>query len=316
MTRHPTPFRVLAAALLALVTTACAPRGTEESAVRRGDEAFARDSLEEALAEYRLAIRQGAQDPEVLSRVAHTFISMGRVEEATEFYVRAAARDPRWGDMGVADLVRVARDAAGRNDRFQMASAMEAARRLRPGLSAPDLTLPLARHYLQVGEYGRAIPLFQRALDEDEESSPDLVFEVGEAHREVDDCRSALIFFDEYQRIAPDEDRFRANWNIGDCSLRVARELRERGTRVDLEEALLYLNRAINAGEPRSVQGQAWFDRGEIQSLLGDCSGALDSFNQVKFYESSSSPMVTRAERRTLDIQVGRGLVELRGRCG
>jgi hypothetical protein len=85
---------------------------------------------------------------------------------------------------------------------------------------------------------------------------------------------------------------------------------------VDLEEALLYLNNAINAGEPRSVQGQAWFDRGEIQSLLGDCSGALDSFNQVKFYESSSSPMVTRAERRILDIQVGRGLVELRGRCG
>jgi tetratricopeptide (TPR) repeat protein len=305
------------AALIASASLACAPGGAEESAVRRGDEAFARDSLEEALAEYRLAVRQGAEDPEILSRVAHTYVALGRLEEATEFFARAAARDPRWGDMGVSDLVRAARGAAERNDRFQMASAMEAVRRLRPGLSVPDLTLPLARHYLQVGEYGRSIPLFQRALDDTGEPSPELLYEVGEAHREVDDCRSALIFFDRYQEVAPQADRFRANWNIGDCSLRVARTLRERSaTTSDLEEALVYVTRSLDVGEPRSLQGQAWFDRAEILSSLGDCTGALESFAQVRFYESANSPIVARAERRIEEVTIGRGLVQIRGRCG
>ena len=307
-----------AAVLLLLGATACAPGGSEESSVRRGDVAFARDSLEEALAEYRLAVTQGAEDPEILSRVAHTYIALGRVEEGTEFFARAAARDARWGDMGIADLVRVARAAAERNDLFQMASAMESARRLRPGLSAPDLTLPLARHYLQVGEYGRSIPLYQRALEEATRTPPDLVYEVGEAHREMDDCRSALTFFDRYQEIAREEDRYRANYSIGDCSLRLARSIpaTAQTAREDLEEALRYFNRSIEVGEPRGIQGSVYFSRGEVQSLLGDCDGALASFEQVKLYEAPSAPIIDRANEFIEKIQIGRGLVAIRGRCG
>jgi tetratricopeptide (TPR) repeat protein len=305
------------AALLTLSAGACTPGGSEESAVRRGDEAFARDSLEEALAEYRLAVNQGAQEPEVLSRVAHTFIAMGRVEEATEFYVRAAARDPRWGDLGAADLVRLARAAADREDLFQMAAASEAARKLRPGLSVPDLTLPLGRHYLRVGDYGRAIPLYQRALDEAERTSPDLVFEVGEAHREVDDCRSALIFFDRYRELATESQRPLANYNIGDCSLRLARSAQARGNDPDdLQEALQYLNRSLEVGEPRGIQGQVWYEKGEVLSRMLDCDGALDAFDQVRFYESGSAPIVNRAQERIDQIRIGRGLAQLRGRCG
>jgi tetratricopeptide (TPR) repeat protein len=285
--------------------------------VRRGAQAFARDSHEEALAEYRLAVNQGAEEPEVLSRVAHTFIAMGRIEEAADFYSRAAARDPRWGDMGAADLVHLARAAAERDDPFQIAAAMEAARNLRPGLSARDLTLPLARHYLRVGDYGAAIPLYQRALDEADRSSPELVFEVGEAHREVGDCRSALVFFDRYQELATESQRALANYNIGDCSVRLARAARDRGTAAaDLEEALEYLNRSLEVGEPRGIQGQVWFDKGEVLSLMLECDGALDAFDQVRFYEAGSAPIVTRAQRRIDDIRIGRGLAQLRGRCG
>jgi tetratricopeptide (TPR) repeat protein len=304
-------------AMLALSAGACAPGGAEENAVRRGDQAFARDSLEEALAEYRLAVNQGAEEPEVLSRVAHTFIAMGRIEEATDFYSRAAARDARWGDMGAADLVHLARAAAERDDPFQIAAAMEAARSLRPGLSARDLTLPLARHYLGVGNYGAAIPLYQRALDEADRTSPDLVFEVAEAHREVDDCRSALVFFARYQELATESQRALANYNIGDCSVRLARAARSRGTQAsDLQEALQYLNRSLEVGEPRGIQGQVWYDKGEVLSLMLDCDGALDAFNQVRLYEAGSAPIVNRAQERIDQIRIGRGLAQLRGRCG
>ena len=59
------------AALCGLTVAACATRATEESAVRRGDQAFALGDYEEALAEYRLAVRQGADDPRTVDLARH-----------------------------------------------------------------------------------------------------------------------------------------------------------------------------------------------------------------------------------------------------
>jgi tetratricopeptide (TPR) repeat protein len=317
-TSRPVLMRVpLLAALAAVLAWACVPGGAEENAVRRGDEAFARDSLEEALAEYRLGVRQGGEEPELLARVAHTLVALGRVEEAADFYTRAAARADRWADIGVSDLVRLARGASERNDRFQMAAAMEAARRLRPGLSAPDLTLPLARHYYQSGEYGRALAFYQRALTE-AGNPPAVLWETGRAHYEVGDCRSALTFFERFRALAPPRDVPEVDWSIGSCSFRLAQEVRRRqgAERADLEEALRYVTRTLEVGEPRSVQAQAWLERGEILSLLGDCDGALDAFGQVRYYETSNAaPAVVRAQLRIEQVRFGRGLVGIRGRC-
>lgn len=317
--RRPLRVAVLLGLPGATLLSACIPGGVEEGAVRRGDVAFARDSLEEALAEYRLAIRQGGEEPEVLARAAHTYVALGRVEEATDFYTQAAAREDRWADIGVADLVRLARTAAERNDRFQMASAMEAARRLRPGLGVPDLTLPLARHYLQVGEYARSLPLYQRALAETSSPPAAVVFEIGQAHEQIGDCRSALLFFERFRDLAGARERANADWYIGNCSFRLARELRTReGTGApELQDALRHVDRALDVGEPRTVQGQAWFEKGEILSALGACDAALEAFTQVRYYESSSaSTLVRRAQQRYDEVRIGRGLVNIRGRCG
>ena len=69
-------------------------------------------------------------------------------------------------------------------------------------------------------------------------------------------------------------------------------------------------------GRIGGIQGQVWFDKGEVLSLMLECDGALDAFDQVRFYEAGSAPIVTRAQRRIDDIRIGRGLAQLRGRCG
>jgi len=112
-------------------TFACSSRATEESALRRGDEAFAQGQYDEALAEYRLAVRQGADDPSTLARVAHTFALMGRVDDAGTYYVDAAARDDSFADQAVSDLMRLAVEASLTGDRFAMATAVETPRRWR-----------------------------------------------------------------------------------------------------------------------------------------------------------------------------------------
>jgi tetratricopeptide (TPR) repeat protein len=282
----------------------------------RGDEAFARDSLEQALAEYRLAVRQGGDNADVLARVAHTYVALGRVPDASLYYDSAASADDKWADMGAADLVRLARAASERGDLFQMSAAMEAARSLKPGIAVADLTLPLARHYFQIGEYGRALPLYQRALTE--RGNPGAVLsEVGRRYFEIGDCKNALTYLERYREVAEPEDLPDVNLSIGGCGLRLAKELRRPDADNEiLQDALRYVNRTLELGEPRNQQADAWFEKGEILNELGDCDAALQAYDQVRSTGSRTTQLVERARQRIEAVRASRGLVEIRGRCG
>ncbi len=303
-----------AAALGLALLASCSPRAADESAVLRGDQAFATGNVEEALAEYRLAVRQGGNDdPQILARVAHTFAEMGRVDEAREYYQEAAQRDPRYVDEAVSDMVHLAEDARARSDRFQMASAVETALKFRPGLAVSDLSLPLARHYFQAGEFGRALPFYQKALAAAKDSAPDVVMEVGTVYEEIGDCDRALVFFERFRSMVKPWQRGEVDWYIGSCAFKVAQEKRRQS---DLEEALRLVNRTLEVGEPKNIQAQAWFEKGETLSAMGQCDAAVDAFRQVPYADpSGSSTLADRASERIDEIRFGRGLTQLRGTC-
>ncbi len=321
---QPVPKRshFLAVLALAALVVACSPRHTEVSAVRRGDEAFALGNFDEALAEYRLAIRQGADDPTVAVRVAHTYALMGRVDDAGAYYVDAAARDPLMADQAVSDLMRLARHARDTSDRFAMATAVETALELRPGLGVGAMAMPLARHYYQNGQYGRALPFYQKALAEGADTVPEIVFEIGVAHDEIGDCRNALVFFESFREMVRPWERGEVDWYIGTCTFNLAREIRDRSTsgtqpdpRADLEDALRLIDRTVEVGEPRNIQAQAWFEKGEILAEMGECEGAMEAYAQVRYADQAGS-LIDRAQDRFDEIRFGRGLEHLReGRC-
>ena len=302
--------------LLLLVPMACLPRATEVNAVRRGDEAFAQGDFEEALAEYRLAVRQGADDPQVAARVAHTYAMMGRVDDAGAYYREAAAREPRLTDQAVADLMRLAWDAHARRDRFAMATAVETALELRPGVGVGQISLPLARHYFENGEYGRALPFYQRAMADATDSVPEIVFEVGRAHEEIGDCEHALIFFEQFRQMVRPWERGEVDWYIGTCAFNLARELRSRTLAPEeLMKALELVDRTVEVGEPRNIQAQAWLEKGEILAELGECEAAMEAYAQVRYADQAGS-LVDRAQARFDEIRFGTGLEHLRdGRC-
>ena len=300
---------------LLLLVAACT-RTTEENALRRGDEAFAQGIFEEALAEYRLAVRQGADDPEITARVAHTYALMGRVDDAGAYYADAVARDPDLTDQAVSDLMHMAEEAHTSGDRFAMATAVETALELRPGVGVGDMGLPLARHYFTNGEYGRALPFYQRALAGARDSLPEVVFEVGRAHSEIDDCEHALLFFERFRAMVRASQRGEVDWYIGTCAFNLAGDLRA-GTPGpgQLERALELVNRTVEVGEPRNIQAQAWFEKGEILSELGRCQEAMEAYAQVR-YADQAGGLVDRAQSRFDEIRFGTGLEHLReGRC-
>lgn len=301
--------------VLLMAAAACTTRQTEENAVRRGDEAFAQGDYDEALAEYRLAVRQGAEGPEVATRVAHTYAVMGRVDDAGSYYLDAAARDSVVADQAVSDLMRLARDAQARQDRFAMAEAVETALTLRPGIGVGDMSLPLARHYFQNGEYGRALPFYQKALQEAADSVPEIVFEVGQAHEEIGDCEHALFFFEQFRSMVRPWQRGEVDWYIGTCAFNIARDLQGSSDPEELERALELIDRTVDVGEPRNIQAQAWFEKGEILSELGRCTEAQEAYSQVRYADQAGS-WVDRAQSRFDEIRFGSGLEHLReGRC-
>lgn len=313
--------RLITLLLLVPLVAVCAPRA-EESAVRRGDEAFALGNFDEALAEYRLAIRQGSDNPRVMARLAHTYALMNRVDDAGTYYTDAATRDTSLVDQAVADLMHLARRAQATGDRYAMANAAETALALRPGIGVGDMALPLARHYYGNGQYGRALPFYEKAMAEAADSAPEIVFEVGVAHDEIGDCEHALVYFERFREMSRPWEWGEVDWYIGTCAFNLARELRDgagsgrgRVTEEQLQRALTLINRTVEVGEPRNLQAQAWFEKGEILAEMGRCEEAMEAYAQVRYADQAGS-LIDRAQDRFDEIRFGRGLEHLRdGRC-
>lgn len=286
-------------ALMALVisSAACGQVLEEASSISRGDEAAARGDLEEALAEYSLAAQLGSDDAMTLARVAHTYAEMGRVDEAADFYRRTVAADPDYADQAVADMVRLARAAADRNDLFSVASAIGTAHEFRPGISVAELALPLARHHFRHGEYGVALPYYQKALAAmGEDTIPDIVFEAASAYDEVGDCRKALVLYEQYRRMIRRWERSEVHWKIGSCSYRLAQDLIEQD---EDEAAFELIDRMIALGEPRNLLALAYLHMGDILARLGRCDEAMFAFERVREVDQTGSDaLVERAQWR------------------
>ncbi len=314
-------LRLLFTALLGVVlasASGCRSSATEESAVLRGDQAFAEGKYEAALAEYRLAVRQGADDAATLSRVAHTYAMMGRVDQVGSFYDQAVAEDSTVSDLAVADLMHLARESLEDGDTFAMASAVEDALKLRPGLGVGDLALPLARHYYKNGQYGKALPFYLKVMGNRlDDADPQIVFEVGRVYDQIGDCQHAMVFFEKFRGMVRPNRRGEVDWYIGSCAFKLSGELRSRSTVTpeDLDQALQLVNRTLEVGEPRNIQAQAWFEKGEILSDLGQCEAAMNAYRQVRFSDASGA-LSDRAQDRFDEIRFGRGLDSLRtGAC-
>jgi tetratricopeptide (TPR) repeat protein len=314
---------IVSAGLVLVLGVACVTPDTEMGAVQRGDEAFAQADYEEALAEYRLAIRQGADAPFVTARVAHTYARMGRVDDAGAYYADAAARDPDLIDQAISDLMHLAKIARNENDHFAMATAVESALQLRPGVGVGDMSLALARHYYRSGQYGRALPFYQMALtDAVDDSQPDVVFEVGVAHDEIGDCENALLFFERFVAMVRPWERSEAEWHIGKCAHTIAKGLLDQALeedsqqmRAELERALKLVNRVVEVGQPQTIQAQALFEKGEILDGLGRCQEAMDAYSQVRFVDQAGT-LRALAQDRFDEIRFGQGSEQVRAsRC-
>lgn len=291
-------------AALPLVATLSAC-GSDEPARIRGDRLWADSNFAGALAEYRLALAQG-DDVESLARVAHAYIETGQFERAREHYDDLLRREPRYTDQAVFDYVTAARRALERQNRYGMAIAVEAALALRPGLPVDDLATSLARYYASTGEVERALEFYERALGSaSPDSTPRMLYEIGELHVGRGDCEEATGFFNAYRaRVPRGEFADQARWSVGNCAYQLARQARQEG---QLMEALRQLGIMIDLGVPQNLMDQAWFERAEVLLALDRREEALSAYIRVlELNRGRSGQLVERAQQRIDQIRFGR----------
>lgn len=288
-----------------MMVASCTAAGSEADAIQRGDEAFARGDVSEALAEYRLALRQGGGSADVLMRAAHAYARSGRIDEAREHYAQAIDLDPDLAGLAVSDLLRVARAAVDRNDGIRANAAVEAAIRLEPGVSVSGLALPLARHLSATGQFGEALPWYQRAVVEGgTDVSPEIQLEMARVQEEIGDCERALLVFQDLRPRVPANRRSEVDWHVGSCSFILAEEVREEGF---AEDALQLYRATIEVGQPPHRIARAWFEVGEILSTRGECREAVSAFEEAAAADMGGGSLSRQALDRIDDILFGTG---------
>ncbi|MEX0891857.1 MAG: hypothetical protein WEB88_06760 [Gemmatimonadota bacterium] len=292
--------------LLALLAAAACGQDTE-SALARGDRLWADSQYTEALAEYRLAAYQRPDDAEALARVAHAFARTGDFARTHEAYQSLLQEAPEHADQALFDYVTLAQQASERGDRYGMASALEAALEIRPGLQVGELAAPLARFYAARGEPERALAFYERAVAAaPPDSVPALLYELAELHEERGDCRAAMGYFRAYEERVPRAAQGdQVSRRVGGCAWVLSRQAR---AAEDTEMELRYLDMVLDLGVPENLQDQAWFARGELLAGLGFRTAAGQAFSRVVELDRGRGGRLAEQAREWLDrLRFGRG---------
>lgn len=296
-------LRCMLAAGVAVAGAACGAAG---GAVERGDRLAAADRLQEAMAEYELAMRSDGREPEILIRVAEIRVRQGRLGESVDLYDELLGQDSTYRAQAAAGLVSLAEEARERGRTDRMIRALEPV--LEMGMSwVPDsLRLAAAEGYWTRGDPARALPLYLSVgAAPDAVDSSLILLHLARSYEEVGGCAEALPYFAEYlDRVrAPGSDRTGAEWHYGSCLFEVAGRLREAGANGEAEE---FLTRLIELGAPRPLLDDAHHARGEARFALGQREEARADFEEVlRMNPARSGPLVQQAERRLRELRYG-----------
>lgn len=278
-------------------------RGDVRDHLALGDRLLGAGRAADAMAEYQVALRQRGEEPEILSRLAHGYAHLDRLDETNDYYSRLLTVDSSYVDQAIADYLGMARRALEGDDRARFARALEQLETVRPGAVPDELALPFARYYYELGEYASALPLYLSALAiEPEGLEPEVDYELGRTYYELRECGRALEHFRAFLASRPSgEARRDSRWHAGQCAYQLAEKDRLAGRPT---EALAGFEEVIALGAPQTLLDDAWFERGEVLFSLGEFDEAVRSYQRVlDLNPSRVGRKVRQAEDRIRSIR-------------
>jgi tetratricopeptide (TPR) repeat protein len=258
-----------------------------------GDRRYAERAWQDAVAEYRLAVRQRGPSPERLAKLALAALNAGAVGDAVDAYRQLAGLDPSAAEEAADGLVRAARRALDQRDVAVLRKAVAALREVAPGRTPGALGLPAAALVSEGGGESPELVLAAAAASPSRRLADSLLFEWAMLESRAGRCRDARLAFEAVIRRGGTPTLERASRaGISNCAVQEGRASLAEG---DLEEAEVAFRRAIALGIPDSTVRLAWVLVGDARWAGGDSTGALEAYGKATEGGEPDDPLVVRA---------------------
>lgn len=292
---------VLAAALL--LGAGCGNRAADHWS--KGNRFLDEGRVQDARAEFRVAMRDGGRPPEgLLRKLGLLDLDAKNFADAREELDALLERDDgRREEVALAYLLVAARWFQD-GDPFHAVQAVEAAREANPEQNVGPFWYAMGDWHFERLEDDLAVQHYLLARAAAPGLEPEADYRLALALERLGRWRQAVRYHRAWARHAGDEGTTReARYHLGEAAFRAAQAsfLEHR-----YPETLEHLELVLRSGQPETRLDDAWYLLGEVRYRTGERAGAEDAFLRVlELSPSSSSRLYGEAERRLLDIRFG-----------
>lgn len=265
------PLWLIILALLA----GCGQAGDHE---RQGDKFYGEGRYAQALTEYRLGLEKDP-DARLWAKAGAAALRTGKLDVASDAYLRLAAEDPTRAEEAAEGLESVARAAERAGDAPRLQAAVVGMGAIAPDRSTGRYALDLIRRSGAEATDLVAVLPGAIAVAPDPETVDSLLVVYGVALRETSGCGEALPAFQaSLRRTKMAALRSRAEEGVAGCSLALG--LRAEATQMP-EDAALWFAAAIRIDSNTTVGRRALVGYGDARLRLGDSVAGVLAYRTV-----------------------------------
>jgi tetratricopeptide (TPR) repeat protein len=293
---------VRACALTAVLAAAgCSPGPDHE---RLGDRRYAEHSFLDALAEYRLAMRQLSPAPALRAKFAAAALHAGAVGEAVAAYRDLAEAEPAAQDEAADGLLHAARLAIDARDLAALGQAVAVLRQLQPDRVLGGVTAALGASYEPGGRPGDALDiLLQGAAVSAPGTADSLLVLYGDLNVQLSQLDAAQRAYEGVLRRAPTRGVAQAaRAGLVRCAIERGRDALGAGF---LEDAVGWFGKAIAFGDPDSLVRVAWLLTGDARWAGSDTARAVEAYRRAASGGGDNDPTAARANEQLQKLLAG-----------
>jgi len=288
-------WRLRAGTLVAVLLVAACSQGPDHE--RLGDRRYAERSFIDALAEYRLALRQPSPSPELRAKFAAAALHVGALAEAVVAYRDLARADPAAQDDATDGLVHAARLAIDARDLAALGQAVAALRDLQPDRVLGGLAMALGASYEPSGRPSDALDiLLQGAAVSAPGTADSLLVLYGDLNVQLTQLDAAQRAYEGVLRRSPTRAVAQAaRTGLVRCAIERGRDALGAGF---LEDAVQWFGKAIGYGEPDSLVRVAWLLTGDARWAGSDTARAAEAYRRAVASGPDDDPTTMRANEQ------------------
>ncbi len=287
----------------ALAAAACTPVADH---ARLGDRRYAEHAFGDALAEYRLAMRQSAPGAELRAKFAAAALQAGSLGEAVTAYHDLAHAEAGAVDEAADGLMRAARLAIGAHDMAALSDALIALRDVAPQRPVGSFAVALGSSTA----YARRPEAMDVLLEAAAASSAGPVADsfliaYADLNAHMGRCDAATRGYEAVLRrsrgVPPLVEAARGG--LAGCAVEDGKASLSAGA---LQDAETRFRKAVSIGEPDSVVRLAWLLIGDARWAGGDTATASDAYRRAMSGAPDGDPIAARANDQ-LNRLMGKG---------